>query len=71
MRELAEASDPPDIAEAKAHDALLEAGFSAVDYACVRDAETLALPDKRTERRRALIAARLGDIRLIDNMEAR
>ena len=24
---------PPDIAEAKAHDALLEAGFSAVDYA--------------------------------------
>ena len=71
LRELAETSDPPDIAEAKAHDALLEAGFSAVDYACVRDAETLASPNKRTERRRALIAARLGDIRLIDNMEAR
>ena len=71
LRELAEASDPPDIAEAKAHDALLEAGFSAVDYACVRDAETLAPPNKRTARRRALIAARLGDIRLIDNMEAR
>ena len=71
LRELAEASDPPYIAEAKAHDALLEAGFSAVDYACVRDAETLASPDKQTARRRALIAARLGDIRLIDNMEAR
>ena len=71
LRKLAEASDPPDIAEAKAYDALLEAGFSAVDYACVRDAETLALPDKRTVRRRALIAARLGDIRLIDNMEVR
>ncbi|MEC8291269.1 MAG: pantoate--beta-alanine ligase, partial [Pseudomonadota bacterium] len=63
--------DPPDIAEAKAHDALLEAGFSTVDYACVRDAETLAPPDKQTARRRALIAARLGDIRLIDNMEVR
>ena len=37
----------------------------------VRDAETLAPPDKQTARRRALIAARLGDIRLIDNMEAR
>ena len=60
-----------DIAEAKARDALLEAGFSTVDYACVRDAETLAPPDKRTARRRALIAARLGDIRLIDNMEVR
>ena len=71
LRELAEASDPPDIAEAKAHDALLEVGFSAVDYACVRDADTLAPPHKRTVRRRALIAARLGDIRLIDNMEAR
>ena len=71
LRELAESSDLPDIAEAKAHDALLEAGFSTVDYACVRDAETLASPDKQTARRRALIAARLGDIRLIDNMEAR
>ena len=68
---LADASDPPDIAEAKAHDALLEAGFSGVDYACIRDAETLALPDAGTTRRRALIAARLGDIRLIDNMDAR
>ena len=71
LRELAEASGPPNIAEAKARDDLLEAGFSAVDYACVRDAETLASPDKQTARRRALIAARLGDIRLIDNMEAR
>ena len=71
LRELAEASDPPYIAEAKARGALLEAGFSAVDYACVRDADTLASPDKQTARRRALIAARLGDIRLIDNMEAR
>ena len=71
LRALAEAADPPDIAEAKAHEALLEAGFSAVDYACIRNAETLATPDAQTGRRRALIAARLGDIRLIDNMEAR
>lgn len=71
LRELAEASDPPDIAEAAARQALLEAGFSEVDYACIRDAETLAAPDKQTTRRRALIAARLGDIRLIDNMQAR
>ena len=71
LRDLAQAPDRPDISEAKAHDALLEAGFSAVDYACIRDAETLAPPDAQTKHRRALIAARLGDIRLIDNMKAR
>ena len=71
LRALAEAADPPDIAEAKAHDALVEEGFSAIDYACIRDAETLAAPVAQTTRRRALIAARLGDIRLIDNMDAR
>ena len=71
LRALAEAADPPDIAEAKAHDALVEEGFSAIDYACIRDAETLAAPVAQTTRRRALIAARLGDIRLIDSMDAR
>ena len=71
LRDLAQAPDRRDISEAKAHDALLEAGFSAVDYACIRDAETLAPPDAQTTHRRALIAARLGDIRLIDNMKAR
>ena len=71
LRDLAQAPDQPDISEAKAHDALLKAGFTTVDYACIRDAETLAQPDAQTTHRRALIAARLGDIRLIDNMKAR
>ena len=70
LRALAEAAEPPDIAEAEAHDAMLEAGFSAVDYACIRDAQTLTAPDAQTTRRRAFIAARLGDIRLVDNMDA-
>jgi pantoate--beta-alanine ligase len=40
-----------------------------VDYAVVRDASSLAEIDDTTTTRRALIAARLGDVRLIDNME--
>lgn len=58
-------------AEAEAHDALMEAGFASVDYATIRDAETLAVPSEATTSRRALIVARLGDVRLLDNMAAR
>ena len=61
---------PHEAAEAEAHEALLAAGFSAVEYATIRDADTLALPDKTTKHRRALIVARLGDVRLLDNMAA-
>ena len=58
-------------AEAEAHDALMEAGFASVDYATIRDADTLAEPTAATTSRRALIVARLGDVRLLDNMAAR
>lgn len=70
MKELANSTQPHDIAEAKAQAALLDAGFSSVDYATIRDADTLMPPNKETIARRALIVARLGTIRLLDNMEA-
>ena len=47
----------------------LHAADLKVDYAVVRDASSLAEIDDTTTTRRALIAARLGDVRLIDNME--
>ncbi len=49
--------------------ALLDGGFSAVDYAEVRDAESLApLPELGLGPARLLVAARIGGTRLIDNM---
>lgn len=49
--------------------ALIDAGFASVDYADLRDAETLAelfaLGDRPA---RLLVAARIGGTRLIDNM---
>ena len=47
---------------------LLRAGFDAVDYVTVRDAETLALWQDPTRPGRVLAAARLGHTRLIDNV---
>lgn len=71
LKALADSPLPREEAEEEARSALLDAGFTAVDYATIRDAETLALPNEKTEARRALIVARLGDIRLLDNMPAR
>jgi pantoate--beta-alanine ligase len=48
--------------------ALLEAGFAAVDYVAVRDAETLAPLEKLERPARLLAAATVGSTRLIDNM---
>ncbi|MDE2560784.1 MAG: pantoate--beta-alanine ligase [Sphingomonadales bacterium] len=49
--------------------ALIDAGFSSVDYADLRDAETLAELFVLGERpARLLVAARIGGTRLIDNM---
>jgi pantoate--beta-alanine ligase len=49
--------------------ALLEAGFASIDYAELRDAETLApLQALTSESARLLVAARIGKARLIDNM---
>lgn len=48
--------------------ALLDAGFDSVDYFEVRDAETLYPATANAPNLRIFAAARLGDIRLIDNM---
>lgn len=57
----------PGAAEQSIRRMLAEAGFD-IDYAAVRDAETL-MPVERFDRpSRALIAARIGTTRLIDNM---
>ena len=56
---------------AELEQALLAGGFSTVDYAELRDADTLApLAERGTGPARLLVAARLGRTRLIDNMAA-
>ena len=51
--------------------ALIEAGFDAVDYVAIRDAETLGVLAEPIERpARILAAARIGEVRLIDNLPA-
>ena len=70
LNTLAHSTAPREVAEEEARQALLAAGFTAVDYATIRDAETLDMPDDNTIERRALIVARLGDVRLLDNMAA-
>lgn len=53
--------------EQQASQALSEAGFRP-EYVAIRDATTLLQPDKQTRELVALVAAKLGDIRLIDNI---
>lgn len=60
----AQAEQDPDAAEAAAR-AALEAEGLAVEYAAVRDAQTLLRPIETDAR--VLIAARLSDVRLLDN----
>jgi pantoate--beta-alanine ligase len=56
----------PDAAERVMRDTLAAARLDE-DYAVVRDAETLEPLDDPTRPARGLVAARLGDVRLIDN----
>lgn len=56
-------------ATARAADHLLAAGFDAVDYVEVRDAETLLPASDPARPRRLLVAARVGGVRLIDNID--
>ncbi len=67
MRASAQAGSPRAVVEAQAT-AMLEAAGFAVDYAVVRD-RLLAEPADASGERVALIAARLGTTRLIDNLE--
>ncbi len=55
-------------AEAGGNAALLSAGFDRVDYCAVRDAKTLRPIRDLTAPSRVLVAAWLGDTRLIDNI---
>ena len=67
MREAVRAGSPREQVEATAAARLAQAGF-VVDYAVVRDSE-LGIPAKTKGPLVALIAARLGRTRLIDNLE--
>ena len=67
MREAIRAGSPREQVEAAAVERLEQAGF-VVDYAVVRDPE-LDIPADAKGARVALIAARLGRTRLIDNLE--
>jgi pantoate--beta-alanine ligase len=67
MRERLRGGTPRAVVEAEASLRLVQAGFS-VDYAAIRTPE-LAIADEATGPRVALIAARLGRTRLIDNLE--
>jgi pantoate--beta-alanine ligase len=55
-------------AEAEGQAALLAAGFDRVDYVALRDADTLARLAKIAGATRVLAAARIANVRLIDNM---
>lgn len=50
--------------------AILQAGFDAVDYVTLRDAESLKPVTALENPARLLVTARLGKIRLLDNMPA-
>ena len=50
------------------NDSLMVGGFDSVDYAELRDADTLAGLERATENARLFVAARMGGTRLIDNM---
>src|SRR5690606_21522034 len=56
----------PNEAEARMANVLRESGLE-IDYAVVRDADTLLPVSSAAKPARALIAARLGSVRLIDN----
>lgn len=49
-------------------DELLGAGFSSVDYAELRDADSIGLLNRDNGKARLFVAARIGGTRLIDNM---
>jgi pantoate--beta-alanine ligase len=49
-------------------DTLLASGFDSVDYAELRDADSIELLDAATDNARLFVAARIGGTRLIDNI---
>ena len=61
------AGEAPALVLARSQDALTQAGF-AVEYLDLVDAETLLGIRHRTQQSRLLAAARLGSVRLLDNV---
>jgi len=70
LANLAASDLPVEQAEKAACEQLLAAGFTQVDYAALRNGDSLQTLGADSQNRRALIAARLDNIRLIDNMPA-
>jgi pantoate--beta-alanine ligase len=68
MRAACAAGLPREVVEASAAAALTDAGFS-VDYAVVRKRDFSLPEDGQADERVALLAARIGATRLIDNLE--
>jgi pantoate--beta-alanine ligase len=66
LRAAQEADSPPEAEETMRR--ILDEHHLEIDYAVVRDAATLLPTDSFARPARALIAARLGNVRLIDNM---
>ncbi|QKG70998.1 pantoate--beta-alanine ligase [Erythrobacter mangrovi] len=64
---LAKGAGVPGVLEQLTGD-ILAAGFDSVDYAELRDAESLAPPGPASGNLRLFVAARIGGTRLIDNM---
>ncbi|MFN2099174.1 pantoate--beta-alanine ligase [Altererythrobacter sp. MF3-039] len=56
----------PTLAALQAH--LLQAGFEKIDYAELRDADSIGLLDANNGNARLFVAARIGATRLIDNI---
>lgn len=67
MRDMRQRSIDPEQVQGDALTALKAAGFNP-DYAVIRDAQTLDLITENTTNEVAMIAARLGKARLIDNI---
>jgi len=70
LREAFLAGDPAERLDLDGREALTNAGFNTVDYLAVADAETLQLLNSYDPLRpaRILVAVKLGDTRLIDNI---
>ncbi|HKY18870.1 MAG TPA: pantoate--beta-alanine ligase [Rhizomicrobium sp.] len=64
----AQAGHTPKEVEIRTAAALKAAGFEAVDYVAIRDAETLARLERLDRPARILAATKVGKTRLIDNM---
>ena len=70
LADLAVSDLPIEEAENAAREQLLAAGFTQVDYAALRDGDSLQAIGADSQHRRALIAARIDNIWLIDDMPA-